>query len=100
MTIPHYIPRKDQQLCSQVRESLYWILGSEVGDETLALYQVVDVEPLPDSSRLLVTLTIPPDEKLVDAYARLQGASKAIRGEVAASIHRRKAPELIFQVRY
>jgi len=49
---------------------------------------------------LLVTLTIPPDEKLVDAYARLQGASKAIRGEVAASIHRRKAPELIFQVRY
>jgi len=92
------IPRKDLQLCAQVQEALYWILGSEVGDEMLAMLQVLAVEPLPDASRLLVTLSAPSDLSLETALIRLQEATKAIRAEVAASINRRKAPELVFRV--
>jgi ribosome-binding factor A len=90
--------RKNLQLCAQVREALYFVLGATVGDDALALLQVLAVEPLPDASRLLVTLTAPTDVRPEDASARLLRAAKAIRAEVAASIHRRKAPELVFRV--
>ena len=90
--------RKDLQLCAQVREALYWALGAEVGDEQLALLLVVAVEPIPDASRLLITLSAPADFDLDLATERLNLATKAIRAEVAAFIHRRKAPELVFRV--
>jgi ribosome-binding factor A len=89
---------KDRQLCAQVQEALYWVLGAAVGDETLALYQVVSVEPIPDATRLLVTLAVPPDQSLDSAQIRIQEAAKAIRAETAAAINRRKAPELVFRV--
>jgi ribosome-binding factor A len=92
------ILRKDLQLCSQVQDALYWVLGSAAGDETLAYLQVLSVEPMPDASRLLVTVSSPPDMSLEMAAIRLHEATKAIRAEVAASIHRRKAPELTFRV--
>jgi len=81
-----------------VRDSLYWILGLAVGDELLAELQVSSVEPLPDASRLLVTLTAPADVDVGSASLRVQKAATAIRAEVARSIHRRKAPELVFRV--
>ncbi len=93
-----HVPHRDRQLCAQVHEALYWVLGAEAGDETLALYQVVSVEPMPDATRLLVTLAIPPDQSLENAQIRVQHAAKAIRAETAAAIHRRKAPELIFRM--
>ena len=93
-----HVAHKDLQLCAQVQEALYWVLGSTVGDETLAQLQVVAVEPLPDATRLLVTLTAPADMSLEDAMMRLQEATKAVRAEVASAIHRRKAPELAFRV--
>jgi ribosome-binding factor A len=96
--MPPRIPRKDLQLCAQVQETLWYILGSTVGDESLADLQVVSVEPLPDATRLLITLSAPNDADLADATSRLQDATKAIRAEVAASINRRKTPELTFRV--
>lgn len=93
-----HVAHKDRQLCAQVQEALYWVLGSAVGDEKLALLQVIEVEPMPDASRLLVTLLAPADVSLEKATSRVQEAAKAIRGEVAASINRRKAPELVFRV--
>lgn len=90
--------RKALQLCGQVQQALYWILGSEAGDEALALLEVVAVEPAPDSTRLLVTLKAPRDIPVAAALEMLQSAHKAIRSEVAASIHRRKAPDLIYRV--
>ncbi len=92
------IPRKDLQLCAQVRDALWFVLGSTVGDETLADLQVMSVEPMPDATRLLVTLAAPCDADLATTSSRLQDACKAIRAEVAASINRRKTPELIFRV--
>jgi ribosome-binding factor A len=95
--MPRQAFHKNRQLCAQVREALYWVLGSEVGDEKLSLLQVLAVDPAPDASHLLVTLA-GPSESVGDLTGRLRQASKAIRGEVAASIHRRKAPELTFHV--
>jgi ribosome-binding factor A len=92
------VSRKDLQLCAQVQDNLYWVLGAQVGDESLAFLQVLGVEPMPDASRLLVTVSAPADISLEMATIRLQDASKAIRAEVAASINRRKAPELVFRV--
>jgi ribosome-binding factor A len=98
MTMSRRIPRKNLQLCAQVREALYWVLGSAVGDESLAYLQVVGVEPMPDASRLLVTMSVPDEMTVADAVNRLRNATKTIRAEVAASIRRRKAPELHFKV--
>ena len=92
------IPRKDLQLCAQVRDALWFVLGSTVGDESLADLQVVSVEPLPDATRLLITLAAPNETDLAKASSQLQDATKAIRAEVAASINRRKTPELVFRV--
>jgi ribosome-binding factor A len=90
--------RKSLQLCSQVQQALYWVLGSECGDESLALLEVLSVEPAPDSSRLLVTLMTPEEMTIEEALENLQLAGKAIRSEVASAIHRRKAPELVYRV--
>jgi ribosome-binding factor A len=96
--MPSRIPRKDLQLCAQVQETLWYVLGSTVGDETLADLQVISVEPLPDATRLLITLQAPNDADLTRATKRLQDATKAIRAEIAAAINRRKTPELAFRI--
>lgn len=96
--MPPRIPRKDLQLCAQVQETLWYILGSTVGDETLADLQVISVEPLPDATRLLITLQAPGDTDLTRATKRLHEATKAIRAEIAAAINRRKTPDLTFRV--
>lgn len=92
------IARKDLQLCAQVQETLWFVLGSTVGNEMLADLQVVSVEPLPDATRLLITLSAPNDADLITATKHLKDATKAIREEIAASINRRKTPELVFRV--
>ncbi len=89
---------KDLQLAAQVRDELYWALGSIAGDEKLALLEVISVEPWPDASRLLVTLRAPTVQAVENAMLRVQEAAKAIRQEIATAIHRRKVPELVFRV--
>ena len=90
--------RKVMQLCSQVQQALYWVLGAETGDESLALLDVLSVEPAPDSTRLLITLKSPPEMKMEESLERLHAASKAIRSEIARSIHRKKVPDLVYRV--
>lgn len=96
--MPPRIPRKDLQLCAQVRDTLWYVLGSTVGDESLAELQVMSVEPMPDATRLLITLSAPKETDASVATSRLQEAAKAIRAEIAAAINRRKTPELTFRV--
>lgn len=48
--------RKTLQLCSQVRDTLNYMLGGESGDDLLALFQVAEVRPAPDASQLLVVV--------------------------------------------
>jgi ribosome-binding factor A len=91
--------RKTQQLCGQVAEALDYAL-SACNDDMLREMGVVAVQPAPDQSRLLVsvgpTLPGPFDPTLV--LAHLQRAQARLRAEVAASIHRKKVPELTYCV--
>ena len=51
------LDRKALQLCHQVAETLEEVLA-ECGDGLLQALRVLDVEPAPDASRLLVTLAV------------------------------------------
>ena len=89
--------QKTLRLCGQIARSIELCLGTAT--DTLLVQLVVDtVEPAPDASRLRVVMTcdpragIDPDE----ALARLRRASGWLRSEVAASIHRKKTPVLMF----
>jgi hypothetical protein len=62
---------------------------------------VVSVTPA-GSGRLLATLTPAPSAAVRDSAViaeRLANAHGLLRNEVARAVHRRKAPDLVFQVR-
>lgn len=90
--------RKALQLCAQVSRALSYAL-SDCDDDILRNLYIDSVVPAPDEKRLMVTVinslgSEPPPEVLEHLhlhYGRL-------RGEVARSIHRKRAPELSFQV--
>ncbi len=93
--------RKARQLCRQVAETLDWVFSGDAPDDLLRSLRVASVEPAPYSSRLLVTVVadIPADRaepQLILERLRLHAGR--LRCEVAASINRRKAPTLVFQV--
>ena len=97
-------PRRDdrhvRRLCSQVRESLSFALAGACSDDVLQSLWVVGVDPAPDATRLQVTVCAggddAPDPGVV--HAKLAAVAGLLRAEVAASIHRRRAPELAFRV--
>ncbi|MEQ8787920.1 MAG: hypothetical protein RIC55_16560 [Pirellulaceae bacterium] len=109
------------QLCRQVADALGYVLaGGDVSagdvsagdvldgdvldgddDELFACLRVVSVVPAPDSSRLLVTVTsdVPRERFQPQAIvAYLDRRAGILRTEVAASIHRKRAPVLLFNV--
>jgi ribosome-binding factor A len=93
--------RRALQLCSQIAETLHSVLQGECDDEVLRDLLVESVEPAPDSTRLLVTVSLSPaapERKPVDVLQRLHHAYGTLRSEVAAAIHRRKTPELMFRL--
>jgi ribosome-binding factor A len=93
--------RKTLQLCGQVADTLNYVLSGECYDDVLRNVYVVKVEPAPDASQLLVTVAPydPNDPAPLDVIlARLGHASGLLRREVAATISRRKAPQLLFRV--
>ena len=90
--------RGARRLCSQVRESLTFALAGSCRDDVLQSLYVADVEPAPDAARLAVTLVVSDPALAETARARLALVAALLRSEVAASIHRRRAPELVFRV--
>ena len=95
------LDRKAIQLCHQVAETLEEVLA-ECGDSVLQDLRVVDVEPAPDASRLLVTVAVdglPQDrQNLVRVHERLTRASGHLRSEVASAITRKRAPVLVYRL--
>jgi ribosome-binding factor A len=92
--------RKALQLCAQVAEALTCALGA-CGDELLRNLVVTAVVPAPNSAHLLITLTPSPAAGPVTtemASSHLDRAAGKLRSEVAAAIHRKRAPELTFRV--
>jgi ribosome-binding factor A len=88
--------RKSLQLCRQVERALSVLMEGEI----LRDLTVQSVQPGPDSSRLLVTFDYHGPESVTsaDVLAALHASYVRLRGAIAASIHRRKTPELSFQV--
>src|SRR5260370_13067194 len=92
--------RKTQQLCAQVAKALSYALAGVCNDDVLRDLGVVAVQPAPDESRLLVTVgpNLPGPCDPTQVLHHLHQALAKLRSEVAASIHRKKVPELTFSV--
>jgi ribosome-binding factor A len=88
--------RKALQLCRQVERILAGMLEGDI----LRDLTVCSVVPAPDSSRLLATFAFHGPETMAtsDILAELRSTHAKLRGAVAHAIHRRKTPELTFQV--
>ncbi|MSQ94770.1 MAG: ribosome-binding factor A [Gemmataceae bacterium] len=88
--------RKSLQLCRQVEHAMCFALEGEL----LRDLSVKSVVPAPDSSRLLVTLVFHGLDSVTtpEILASLHGCYAKLRAEIAASIHRKKTPELTFHV--
>ena len=91
--------RATLRLCGQVARLLSLILPDLDPEGALAGAYVVGVEPAPDASRLRVRLALlEPASDPGPLLARLDAASGQLRVEVAAGVHRRRAPDLVFEV--
>ncbi len=93
--------RKTLQLCREVQRTLTVVLGGGCDDDVLRDLFVQSVVPAPNAGRLLVTVGLTPSGRPVEAVevlTRLQEAAGLLRGEIAAAVRRRKAPELVFEV--
>ncbi|HEV3115996.1 MAG TPA: ribosome-binding factor A [Gemmataceae bacterium] len=95
------VNRKALQLCEQVAHTLTGVLAGECSDDRLRDLLVQSVQPAPDSTRLLVTVYPGPAaqafdvEEIVESLHRARGM---LRSKVANAIHRKRTPELVFQV--
>jgi ribosome-binding factor A len=94
---PKKANRKGQQLCGQVKDALSLALPA-CADAVLQELIVVGVEPAPNTGRLLVLVCKSPDSDRESVIVSLARANGFLRGEVAAFISRRHAPELVFEV--
>jgi ribosome-binding factor A len=88
--------RKALQLCGQAARALSGLLA-ESTDSVLRDLAVVSVVPAPSTARLLVSVTAT-DRSSVEVLEHLARASAWLRSELAASVHRRRAPDLAFRV--
>ncbi|MEM1447242.1 MAG: hypothetical protein AAGF84_14375 [Planctomycetota bacterium] len=99
---------RDRRLCGQVRQAIQMGLA-DCGDPRLQSLVVLGVEPDGKASRLRVHVmpgvlerndpTSPEDPAWrADLSARLALVGPRLRGEVARSIHRKKTPQLVFEL--
>ena len=93
---------KVQQLCKQLERAASVTLAGECASDVLVGAAVLSVEPAPDAARLRVTVVLAPGRSAEDAaqaIADLRRAAPAFRREAALSIHRKRVPEVTFDVR-
>jgi len=93
--------RKALQLCGQVARTLNEVLQGGCGDPVLHDLMVESVEPAPDSTRLLVTVSRSPACARIEpgrVMEHLARATRMLRVQVAGAIHRKKVPELVFRI--
>lgn len=93
--------RKSQQLCQQVWHVLDALLTGEARDADLQGLSVVSVVPAPHVGRMLVTVQSWAEDALSrwsEIDEKLRRATPWLRSELAASVSRRRIPELVFQL--
>lgn len=91
--------KKALQVARQVFETLQYCL-TDGDDPQLDLLEVVSVEPAPDSRRFRVTVSVGEQES-VDRKALkelLEKETGRLRSEIARSVHRKKTPQIFFEV--
>lgn len=89
--------KNDLQLCAQVAQALHLAL-LEIDDPRLARVALLEVKPAPDASRLCVVASVDAPPEVEPARAALAACAARLRRDVAAAIHRSRAPELAFVV--
>jgi ribosome-binding factor A len=90
--------RKLEQLCKQVAQTLRLVLAGLPQSEALAGISVQEVAPVSDAGRLRVILAVSEPVRRAAAQVTIERYARYLRMEVAASITRRRAPELAFEV--
>ena len=93
--------RKLRQLCRQVERAVTTALADDVADEVLLDLTVATVLPWPNASRLLVVVepTSPDDEIDRDVILEhLRAVKPELRSVIAGVIHRKRTPELCFEI--
>lgn len=93
----HADTRKDQQLCGQIAEALSFALA-ECGDPRLAELFVEAVEPAPNASRVRVVVSGEAGLFAPGTLRALERARGHLRRQIAADIHRKRVPELCFEL--
>jgi ribosome-binding factor A len=92
---------KALQLCKQVERAAAMVLSADCQEEVLAGAAVAAVLPAPDAARLMVRVVLAPGrapEDVGTAREALGRAAARFREEVARSIHRKRVPEIVFDV--
>lgn len=91
--------RKALQLCSAVGKTIQHALCWELHDDVLANVHVTGVIPAPSTARLLVTVGAVGSEVQPEVVlTRLRLSAGRLRGLIAATVARRRVPELIFRL--
>lgn len=93
---------KALQLCKQVEHAASLALAIECESDALAGAFVASVEPAPDAGRLRIVVCLAAAvsaEGMVEARAALARGAASVRAEVARSIHRKRVPEIVFELR-
>ena len=94
------VPKKALQLCAQISDALQYAISGDF-DDIIRDLTLVEVSQYGDSSRVLVTVALPRGstaEDITTAEEHLARARGRFRSEIAASITRKRTPDLVFQV--
>jgi len=94
-------PRKTAQLCAQVRRALDLALLGDVEDPVIQDLVVESVEPTADDSRLFALFAAGTEAgalEKAEVLTRLESQRPVLIRAVAEAIHRRKVPEIAFDV--
>lgn len=93
--------RKLRQLCKQVERALITALADDCHDTLLLDLMVHTVLPWPNASRLLVAVAPCHPEAEIDRdriLEHLRAARGTLTDVVASAIHRKRTPQLCFEV--
>jgi hypothetical protein len=94
--------RKAMQLCKQVERAVAVTLATVPDCDSLLGASVACVEPAPDAGRVRAIIVLAPEHETADAAearAALVRWTPEFRAEVGAAIHRKRVPEIVFDVR-
>ena len=99
---PPVFDRKAAQVCREALRTITETLSASA-DPLLSSLTVLAVEPAPDASRLMVVVGLPPTRpggpsNPADVVAHLAERRGLLRADLAASLQRKRTPELTFFV--